>query len=211
MNTGVKAAMNETDTAGLKRELRRAMKARRDAIEPALRKQYSARIRERLLTLPQVAQARRIFAFVSCGSEVCTHTLVRGLLDEKRMVCAPYIAGRTRMEARRLERWEDLVEDRMGILAPVGGSPCEGPFDLSITPGLAFTTSGARLGYGAGYYDRWFAAHPETCRVAVAFEAQLVESIPTDATDLPVHYIVTEERLLETGVQQQGTGGDKLR
>ncbi len=192
--------MEREETTTHKQRLRREMKARRAALAPELRTEYSARIRERLLEIPEVARAQRIFVYLSYDSEVCTHTLVRGLLHERNLICAPFIAGPTRMEARRLRCWEDLSEDRMGILAPVRGEACEGPFDLSITPGLAFTPGGDRLGYGAGYYDRWFAAHPEALRVALAFEAQLVDELPTDANDLPVHFIVTEERLLETGV-----------
>ncbi len=192
--------MEQEETSARKQRLRREMKARRAALAPELRREYSARIRERLLEIPEVARAQRIFTYLSCDSEVCTHTLVRGLLDERELVCAPFIAGPTRMEARRLRCWEELREDRMGILAPVGGEPCQGPFDLSITPGLAFTPGGDRLGYGAGYYDRWFAAHPQTLRVALAFETQLVDELPTDGNDLPVHFIVTEERLLRTAI-----------
>jgi 5-formyltetrahydrofolate cyclo-ligase len=62
-------------------------------------------------------------------------------------------------------------------------------------PGLGFTRTGARIGYGAGYYDRWLAAHPRTTRIGVAFECQLVAVLPQEPHDIRMHHVVTERRV----------------
>jgi 5-formyltetrahydrofolate cyclo-ligase len=64
--------------------------------------------------------------------------------------------------------------------------------DLILTPLVAFDRSLARLGQGAGHYDRAFARYPLARRIGVAFSVQEVERLPTDAWDVPLHAIVTE-------------------
>lgn len=70
------------------------------------------------------------------------------------------------------------------------------PAQLSaiLVPGLAFSkTDGSRLGRGAGFYDRFFARPDVTARrIGVAFGLQLVDRLPTDPHDEPMHALVTE-------------------
>ena len=75
--------------------------------------------------------------------------------------------------------------------------------DLFVLPGVAFDVHGGRLGYGAGYYDRILvgtAPSRDFLRVsliALAFELQLVDRVPSSVHDVRVHKIVTEERVIE--------------
>ena len=65
--------------------------------------------------------------------------------------------------------------------------------DLVIVPGRAFDRSGNRLGRGKGYYDRFLATLAPNCRLlALAFNAQMVESVPTEPHDRPMNAILTE-------------------
>lgn len=62
-----------------------------------------------------------------------------------------------------------------------------------LIPGLAFTRDGRRLGRGGGYYDRLLAGLPaETVRIAVCFEFQVLEELPIEEHDQPVHAVATE-------------------
>ena len=69
--------------------------------------------------------------------------------------------------------------------------------DLIIVPGVAFDSSGNRLGMGKGYYDR-FLKHlrPSALKIALAFENQIVASIPWDDNDIKMDMIITEERVI---------------
>lgn len=69
--------------------------------------------------------------------------------------------------------------------------------DLLIVPGLVFNTSGYRIGFGGGYYDR-FLSDFAASTVGLISRKQLDESIPVDAYDIPVQYIVTEVGLFQT-------------
>jgi 5-formyltetrahydrofolate cyclo-ligase len=182
-----------------KNTLRAALRRTRDSIDPASRARASEQIRRRLLTLAEIEAARRCFVYVSFKSEVDTHALIRDLLDSGRELCVPKMLNRTVMRACRVQRWSDLVPGRLGILTPAGDAFDEEPFDVALTPGLAFTAAGMRIGLGAGYYDRWFAAHKVTHKLALAFEAQLVEALPQEPHDVPVDAIVTEQRVIRIG------------
>jgi 5-formyltetrahydrofolate cyclo-ligase len=61
---------------------------------------------------------------------------------------------------------------------------------------LAFDKKGNRLGYGAGYYDRFLSSHPHLTRIGIAFACQEVDEIPTDATDASMDIIITDTRII---------------
>jgi 5-formyltetrahydrofolate cyclo-ligase len=66
-----------------------------------------------------------------------------------------------------------------------------------IVPGLAFDRRGQRLGRGAGVYDRFLSTlAPHTLRIGVIPDAQLVEALPTESHDVPMHFVVTEKQVI---------------
>jgi 5-formyltetrahydrofolate cyclo-ligase len=65
--------------------------------------------------------------------------------------------------------------------------------DLIITPGLAFTRAGLRLGRGGGYYDRLLATlSPPTVKLGVCFELQIVPQLPAEPHDIRLDAVITE-------------------
>lgn len=184
-------------TAETKRALRTELKARRAALPPEVRRAAAERIAERLWKLPALADARRVFCYISFASEVDTHGILRGLLDRGLEVVVPRLVDREIMVAQRLKDWAALTPGPLGILAPPPAEPCEDRVDLALTPGLGFTLQGDRIGFGAGYYDRWFAAHAVGWRLALAYECQIVDHLPAEPTDQRVDGILTEARLVD--------------
>lgn len=179
-----------------KHDLRQAIISQRDAMSEIVRSEASRLIRARLLALPVVQAAESLFIFISYASEVDTHPLIDTLLESRRRLAVPKIIDKTTMLSVPLKSWEQLQPGTLGILSPTASDRDDGPFDVVITPGVAFTECGDRLGYGRGYYDRWFAQYIVGTKVALAFEAQIVDSLPTDESDIPVDLIVTEKRVI---------------
>ena len=64
--------------------------------------------------------------------------------------------------------------------------------DLVIVPCVAFDEYGNRCGHGAGYYDRFLTEMAPEALIMAAFEAQRLEKLITEETDIPVRTIVTE-------------------
>lgn len=87
-----------------------------------------------------------------------------------------------------------FVSGKFGIREPVGVELAPPP-DLVLVPGLAFSSGGARLGRGGGFYDRWLARHPGVITLGLCFACQLVENLPGEAHDLHVDAVLTEQGL----------------
>ncbi len=88
---------------------------------------------------------------------------------------------------------QDMEPGALGILAPAAHTPSVRPeeIDILIVPGVAFTRTGERLGYGGGYYDRYLPRCTRARVVALAFSEQLADTLPTEAHDLRIPTIIT--------------------
>ncbi|MFL5338066.1 MAG: 5-formyltetrahydrofolate cyclo-ligase [Geminicoccaceae bacterium] len=88
-----------------------------------------------------------------------------------------------------------LIQGSFRVLEPPPGLPVVVP-EIVLTPLLAFDGAGNRLGYGAGFYDMTFAAIAiaggDPLRAGYCFACQEVSSVPADATDVPLHLVITE-------------------
>ena len=155
----------------------------------------SSSIASRVVAMPEV-QAGPVLVYVAFRREIRTRPLIEALLQRGVEVAVPFIDG-AEMQARRLERLEDLVPGAMGIDTSSGE---EIAVSTCITPGLAFSMEGARLGFGAGYYDRFFARHPDIYAIGLCLDAQ-VRSVPVEAHDRPMDALVTPSRTVRIPVQ----------
>ncbi len=187
--------------------LRKHHRAARDAIDPATAEGWSDRVRDHVLALPEVAAAATVFVYASDRGEVQTYTLMEDLIAMGKAVAVPRIvdtAARV-MVAVPIRSLRDLTPGAYGILAPARGEPLAGTPDVSLVPGLAFDpATGARLGFGGGYYDRYLAAHRATVAVGLAFESQLAADLPAEEHDRRVAAIVTETRTVRVRPRKHG-------
>lgn len=179
-----------------KAAVRQRLKQVRGKLDTEQRHRFDSRIRQQLLALPQLQQAALIFMFISYGSEVDTQQCLRELLQEGKRIAVPRIVDQQTMIAVPFDSWESLQPEHLGILTPPAREPVTDPIDMCITPGLGFSPTGGRLGYGRGYYDRWFSTHPPLFKVAIAYECQILEDLPLDEADVAVDMIITEERVI---------------
>jgi len=179
-----------------KAAVRDKLKQIRASLSARYRETASGTIMQKVISLSEVTDARTVFIYISHGNEVDTHGLLKYFMERGITVAVPKIIPGTGMIAVSFTRWEDLAPGVLGILTPSGNVPCPGPFDLVITPGLGFTVQGYRIGYGRGYYDRWFSEHRETKKIAVTFDDQVIAEIPYAEYDVPVDILVTEKRTI---------------
>jgi 5-formyltetrahydrofolate cyclo-ligase len=182
-----------------KAQIRRAVLAERDALDPQERATASAMICRRLAALPQVAGARTVLAFAAFGSEVDLDPLLEELIARRVGVFLPFVVGFSPPElgiARVTDLATDLVPGRLGIREPDPASRRAARVDrvdVVIAPGVAFDAAGRRIGYGGGFYDRLIAGlRPGTPVIAVAFACQVLPQVPATTHDRTVDVIVTE-------------------
>ena len=195
-----------------KAELRRAVIARRDAIDLDVRKAKSAVICTRLVELLgrlDAAAPRTVAVYAAMGSEVDPAAFAAAAAARGWRVAYPCMFSASDAAA---------CGQRMCIRAVSAGDASEVPFiahptrafaatdvdsdrfpivpakalDMIIVPLVAFDRTGARLGYGGGCYDRYLPTVSPACHViGIAFDEQRVDDVPTDAHDLPLPHIIS--------------------
>ena len=173
--------------------LRRETMLRRDNLDE--RAWRSAAICSQLLAMPAYVIARTIHCYLPMRSEVDTRPLIADALARGKGVIVPVVVPKADELAHA---WlESLSADALepgsfGTSNPRQGRPASsGDWDLTIVPLLAFDRRGYRLGYGKGYYDRLLAAD-RTGTIGMAFAVQEMSTLPTEAHDVPLDWIVTE-------------------
>lgn len=188
-----------TDKKQAKKQLRQRMLAKRAELGVEERQGRSEMIVRHLLAMPEVQKAERIFSFLSFGEEVNMDEFLDACVREGKHIYVPKTDRASRcMIPYRFQDYNSLVSGPYGIREPdVTRSEAwrwhGEEFHVIIVPGIAFTRSGFRMGYGGGYYDRFFAAlSDQPLLVAVCFEEQIVDSLPIEPHDIRVERIVTE-------------------
>lgn len=195
----------EYDIPAVKKMIRRQVLARRDALSEEAINEKSRAIQRRLLSLPEFSESGRVMFFLTFGSEVQTDPMIRRAMAAGKEVAIPKTLPKEKRLVPSLLRdlEKDLAIGYYGVREPIPGAlrPVDpASLDLVVVPGVAFTEKGDRLGYGAGFYDRFLRLASRARRVAIGFELQLVDSLPTDEYDLPVEIIVTEARVIRVPI-----------
>jgi 5-formyltetrahydrofolate cyclo-ligase len=186
--------MNATDLKKAKRDVRRNVLARRDALAGDERERRSRAVIERFLDLPEVRAAGTVMAFWSFGSEVRTEPLLEQLHARGQRVVLPRVAAGA-LEPRAYVPGDALVTTSFGALEPAGGGRVDPTgIDALAVPAVAFDRTGVRVGYGGGFYDRFLATtRADAARVGIGFDVQVVDGrLPAGPFDLRVDAIVTE-------------------
>lgn len=183
-----------------KPELRKELRRRLEAIDPATARAAADRVAESVLELPAVARAERILTCLSFGVEIDTWRLVDRLLETGREVYVPRADSRDhRLHVHRYPC--ELKTLSFGLRQPRRGTPelaaeaVDGTIEAAFVLGLGFDRSGYRLGYGSGYFDRFLADRPFPA-IGLAFAVQLLHELPIELHDVPMSAVVTEEETL---------------
>jgi 5-formyltetrahydrofolate cyclo-ligase len=172
-----------------KQVLRAAVLSQRSSLPEAESLRRSALIQAKVLTFPYYRAA------------VATGEIMAHALSNQKTVFFPRVGQENSVEFFQTLSLADLKAGRFGILEPTGTkSLSESDFEGAIlfVPGVAFDLQGNRLGRGQGWYDRAMERLGDrvVC-VALAYEIQIVDEVPTHSADQRVKYVITEERLVE--------------
>lgn len=192
----------------LRSTLRKQLLQERKALSPDVVTGKSKLIMAQALTMKEYLQAETVMTYLDFRNEVQTGALAEhSLAAGKRVVIPVTDIKRHLLLPSRLTNYPgDLQPGHWGILEPKPDclrpvEPTE--IDLIFVPGVAFDLNGYRLGYGGGYYDRFLTrTGPHAVFVGLAFEMQVRQQVYPEAHDVPVHYLITEKRLLRTAPPQ---------
>lgn len=179
-----------------KKALRRAMLDRQRTLSEAERAALAGSLTQALLRFPAYKKARKILAYLSLPGEADLDDFIRAALAEGKEIYVPVCLPDYQMEAGRLLDMDHFAKGLYGLRDLPPGYETARPEELDwvLVPAVAVDVSGHRLGRGAGYYDRFLSRVSKEKRVAVVWDFQLTEIVPTDVHDLSMGAVITEKR-----------------
>ena len=173
-----------------KKELRRQIREMKRAMTSEQIDAASARLGELFLNCPQYKEAKTIYGYLPYNQEVRTVPMLEQAMKEGKRVAVPKCYG----DEMRFIYMDDLSKVEKGyanIPEPIADDPvADDKTALVLMPGMAFTKDGKRMGYGGGFYDKFLAAEPDHPTVALCYDFQMVEDLPTEEYDIPVDCVL---------------------
>jgi len=151
--------------------------------------QDSSAIWKRIEESELFKDSHKILLYWSLPSEVDTHDIIRRWAESKN-IYLPKVCG----DILKIKRYspDKMEEGYRGILEPTDDAQDGRPegMELAIIPALAFDRQKNRLGRGKGYYDRLL-SHLKCPKIGIAYDCQLLDSLPVDSWDIPLNLVIT--------------------
>ena len=181
-----------------KKELRRYIREQKRHFTPQQLGEMSLSIMSSVLTHPRIQEADTILMYHSLPDEVDTHSALDQLLAMGKKVLLPKVVSDTEMTIHEYTGADSLQpSEPYGILEPTTPelSIINCQLSIAIVPGMAFDKQRHRLGRGKGYYDRFLSQIPNIYKIGVCFPFQMLESIPSESTDVVMDEVITSLNL----------------
>lgn len=183
-----------------KKEIRKEIIQKRDALPFLEVENKSSHIVTSLLKTPEYKEAAQILLYADFRNEVKTDSIFTDAILKGKKVYYPKIFGDI-MEFYHVTSLDELHSGYMGIREPE-----ENPLKrfiykkqdnvLVISPGVAFDPQGNRIGYGKGFYDKYLTNKRILSVIALAFSLQIVDEIPSEHNDIKMDKIITDQLIL---------------
>ncbi len=179
----------------MKEEMRREMLDMRQSLSEQSVVRGSEAITKQLLSLPCVQNAQRVMTYCAVKNEPDMWALTQALLDMGKSMALPCVTAEGLLAANFCSNTK-MQRGAYGIPQPVITSDSDKVEpDVVIVPGVVFDLQRYRIGFGAGYYDR-FLQYRGVVKIGVCYESQLVDNIEAEPHDVRMDYVVTERRIL---------------
>ena len=186
-----------------KNRLRRDLLEKRRNLPQSLRREKSALILKVLLSEKVFSDASGVALYFPVNGEVDTREIFKKCVDLEKKVFFPKTLG-SDLVFLRTRNIEELTPGAFAIPEPPAEAEraCGDELDLVLVPGVAFDFSGNRIGYGKGFYDRFLKDIPRQIRFGLAYRFQVLESVPSDETDVKTGRIITEDGAIDCLAKQ---------
>jgi len=180
-----------------KENVRKVLRLKKEAMLPEERLEKSRGICRHLMKI--IRDTETVLVFTSKEKEVNTRPLIEALFRKGNPVVVPIIVKEdVSLRLSYLRDFSALVPSTFGVPEPIGSEIPARAEDVGtiILPMLGFDRAGGRIGYGAGYYDRFLSKNPGLRKIGIAFACQEVGSIPVDENDIRMDAVLTEDGIV---------------
>ena len=173
-----------------KKELRAQIRALKRAMTEEQIVSKSEKLGELFAASELYKNAKTIYGYLPYNQEVRTVAMLEQAIRDGKKVAVPKCYGDT-MNFIYMDDLSKVESGYAGIPEPIADDPvADDKTALVLMPGMAFTKNGDRMGYGGGFYDKFLAAEPEHPTLALCYDFQMVDSLPTEEYDIPVDCVL---------------------
>ena len=180
--------------AEAKKVLRQNILKIRDSLSPEDALSRSRKIEERLFEDIHFMDAETVAFYLPKGNEVQTKGMIERALNDGKEVLVPVTNHEVRM--CRFTSFNDLIPGKFGVPEPKERVPKDHAAEVVLVPGIVFGLCMHRIGYGKGYYDKYF-KNSKAYRIGICYDFQVAEKLPRHEHDIPMNLIITDKRLIK--------------
>lgn len=178
-----------------KQEIRKKFLTIREALSEEEVQNKSQIICKQLLKMSCFEYTDWIYGYMPIRNEVDIRSFLQHHLDTGKKIALPRVIG-DNLEFYQITSFEDLEEGSFHVLEPKEGCPKAEAGGFILVPGVAFDREGGRIGYGKGYYDKFFSSHSQVLeKIGIAYKIQVTDRIPITSTDVRLDGLVYDEDL----------------
>ena len=177
-----------------KKDIRKRVLSIRENMSKEEWGQNSRIIYEKVVTHSFFLDTDIIYCYIDYKREAATRPIIKKAWELKKTVYVPKVVGDD-MTFHRITSFSDLEEGFRGIPEPTTNSADRINPGLVIIPGVVFDKNRNRIGYGKGYYDRFLSKHDYLKTLAIGFELQVEEEIPSEPFDIKPEVLITERHV----------------
>ena len=117
-------------------------------------------------------------------------------MEEKKIVSLPSISNGM-MTFRKIEDLTKLEKGEFDIPEPKDNAQVEEKHDVVLVPCVGLDNEGNRIGYGAGFYDKYL-EKKDLIKIGLSYSKQIVKTIPISDGDVKMDWIITEKDVIKT-------------
>lgn len=180
----------------IKKEIRKKNRLYRDKMTEEECCQRSIQICYRILNSSLYEEAEYVYGYYPLGNEVSLIPVLEDCLSQGKRLALPRVEGK-QIDFYEITSLDQVKEGCFHVMEPTTSLKMQETHALVLTPGVAFDKKGNRIGYGKGYYDRYFSSYPELIRLGVSYHCQVEDLIPAEENDVKLQYLITECKMME--------------
>ena len=184
----------------IKNLVRKEIREKRENLIQDEKEKLSSVIREKFLNLFEVKNAEVIMSYMDFKNEVETRKINEILMENGKKVLVPRVSD-DKEKIIPAEITGEYRKGNFGIEEAKGKDFMNGKIDIVIVPGIAFNENGGRIGFGKGYYDKFFSERENTgdkiLKISLAYDFQIDNRFKEEEHDKNVDIIVTEKRIIK--------------
>ena len=178
----------------IKEQIRRDFKTRRRSLSCEHVRINSDKICENFLDSDIYKNCQNILAYSTIQNEVDLSQIINQALLDNKNLFLPRVEGDS-MNFFRINNTDKLQIGSYNIPEPQNGTVYQDSTNsIMLVPGIAFSTQGARIGFGKGFYDKYLSQHNSIFKIGIAYDWQITKSWVTNEFDINMNMIITEKR-----------------